>query len=146
MLVLVVEDEPVIAASIEWELLEAGHEVLGPAASVAEVEALTVKAKPDIAFIDINLSGHDEGIGVARDLKHRLGVDSLFVTGQLAQARQNRDAALGVLPKPFAFESLVDCVPALAELASGRMPDRTPRGLEIFRTPVGRTGCEATAQ
>lgn len=132
MLVLVVEDEPVIAASMEWELREAGHQVLGPVASVAEAEAITAASRPDLAFIDINLAGHDEGVELARDLRRRLGVPSIFVTGQINQARQNSDAALGVLTKPFAFEALVDCVPAAAELVCGRIPTCPPRGLEIF--------------
>lgn len=132
MLVLVVEDEPVIAASMEWELREAGHQVLGPVASVAEAEAVTATSRPDLAFIDINLAGHDEGVELARDLRRRMGVPSIFVTGQINQARQNSDAALGVLTKPFAFEALVDCVPAAAELVCGRTPACPPRGLEIF--------------
>ena len=132
MLVLVVEDEPVIAASIEWELMAAGHDVLGPANSVEEAEALIHNQRPDLALVDINLAGADEGVALARDLKREHGVHSLFVTGQIAQARQNCDAALGVLAKPFAFESLVACVPAAAELISGRRPARLPRGLEVF--------------
>lgn len=132
LLVLVVEDEPVIAASIEWELMAAGHEVLGPASSVDEAQELVRRRRPDLAFVDINLAGADEGVGLARDLRRRWGVHSLFVTGQITQARQNSDAALGVLAKPFAFESLVACVPAAAELVSGRTPPRIPRGLEVF--------------
>jgi DNA-binding response OmpR family regulator len=132
VLVLVVEDEPVIAASIEWELIEAGHEVLGPAAGVDEALALAGASPPDLAFVDINLAGHDEGVGLARELKRRFQVHSLFVTGQVAQARQNADAAVGVLPKPFAFSTLVACVPATAELARGRTPAHLPRELEVF--------------
>ena len=138
MLVLVVEDEPVIAASMEWELMAAGHQVLGPAHDVAEAEALLKTARPDVAFVDINLSGHDEGVELARGLMRRHGVASIFVTGQLVQARQNSDAALGVLPKPFAFEALVDCVPVAADLAGGRPPGRLPRGLEVFPQLSGR--------
>lgn len=133
MLILVVEDEPVIAASMEWELQEAGHQVLGPVASISEAEALATGARPDLAFIDINLAGHDEGVELARTLRQRFGVPSIFVTGQIAQARQASDAALGVLSKPFAFDALVDCVPAAAELVCGRTPARSPRGLEIFQ-------------
>ena len=140
MLVLVVEDEPVIAASMEWELMAAGHQVLGPASSVDEAERLTKAQRPDLAFVDINLAGADEGVALARDLKRRFGVPSLFVTGQVAQARQNCDAALGVLAKPFAFESLVACVPAAADLIEGRTPARTPRGLEVFGLQSARRG------
>ncbi|HEY8618106.1 response regulator [Phenylobacterium sp.] len=132
MLVLVVEDEPMIAASIEWELLDAGYDVLGPASSVAEAERLAAEHRPDLALVDINLAGHDEGVALARDLKARLGVPSVFVTGQLAQARQASDAALGVLTKPFHFDALVETVPVAAALARGRRPARLPRGLEVF--------------
>lgn len=132
MLVLLVEDEPVIAASMEWELMAAGHHVLGPASSVSEAMALAEAQTPDLALVDINLAGHDEGVDLARTLKQRFAVHSLFVTGQAAQARQNADAALGVLLKPFAFEALVDCLPAAVELIAGRRPRVTPRGLEIF--------------
>lgn len=134
MLVLVVEDEPMIAASIEWELIDAGFEVLGPALSVDEALELAQARRPDLALIDINLAGHDEGVALARDLKRRLGIASVFVTGQVTQARQNCDAALGVLPKPFSFEALVQTVPAAMELLHGRRPDRLPRGFEAFVT------------
>lgn len=132
MLVLVVEDEPMIAASIQWELEDAGYDVLGPAAGVSEAEALARQTRPDLAFIDINLAGHDEGVALARELKARLGVPSIFVTGQLAQARQASDAALGVLPKPFNFQSLVQTVPVAQALEQGRRPARLPLGLELF--------------
>jgi DNA-binding response OmpR family regulator len=135
LLVLVVEDEPVIAASIEWELLEAGHEVLGPASCVSEAEDLARRQRPDLAFVDINLAGADEGVALARDLKRRFGVHSVFVTGQVVQARQNRDAALGVLPKPFAFESLVASVDFAVALIAGGRPRRTPPGFEVFADP-----------
>ncbi|MCR5877554.1 response regulator [Phenylobacterium sp. J367] len=139
MLVLVVEDEPMIAASIEWELVDAGYEVLGPAGSVAEAEALTARARPDLALVDINLAGHDEGIGLARALKSRFGLPVIFVTGQHAQARQACDAALGVLTKPFSFRSLVATVPCAMALAAGRRPARLPRGLEVFEVwPVAK--------
>jgi DNA-binding response OmpR family regulator len=132
VLVLVVEDEPMIAASIEWELLDAGYDVLGPAGCVAEAEALAAASRPDLALIDINLAGHDEGVSLARTLKSRQGVPCVFVTGQVTQARQASDAALGVLTKPFNFRSLVETVPVAAALAEGRRPTRLPRGLEVF--------------
>jgi DNA-binding response OmpR family regulator len=134
MLVLVVEDEPMIAASIEWELTDAGHQVLGPAASADEAMALTESVRPDIALVDINLGGRDDGVALARDLKTRLGAPVVFVTGQLTQARQARDAAIGVLPKPFSFRALVATIPFAAAINEGRCPSRTPQGLELFQT------------
>lgn len=116
--------------------MAAGHQVLGPANCVEDAHALANGQRPDLALVDINLAGHDEGVELARDLLRRYGVHSLFVTGQINQARQNSDAALGVLVKPFAFEALVACVPVAAELISGQAPSRLPHGLEIFARPT----------
>jgi DNA-binding response OmpR family regulator len=136
MLVLVVEDEPMIAASIEWELTDAGHQVLGPAASAEEAMALTATVRPDVALVDINLGGNDDGVALARDLKARLGAPVVFVTGQLVQARQARDAAIGVLAKPFSFPALVATIPFAKAINEGQRPGRLPFGLELFQQGV----------
>ena len=124
-----------IAASIEWELIDAGYDVLGPAHCAEEAESLSAGRRPDLARIDNNLAGHDEGVGLARSLKSRHGIPAVFVTGQVAQARQARDAAVGVLSKPFNFRALVQTVPVACALAEGRSPARLPHGLEVFKPP-----------
>ena len=131
MRILVVEDEPMIACALAMELQDAGHEVLGPAYTVEEAQALAFASPPQLGLIDINLAGHDEGIELARRLRAELGVYSLFVSGQIAQARANADAALGVLPKPFRFEALAAIIEAAAELMAGRLITPPP-GLELF--------------
>lgn len=131
MRVLVVEDEPLIATSIQWELVDAGHEVVGPAATLAEAELLASEEQPDLALVDINLSERGDGVLLARRLKSA-GVPSIFVTGQINEARQARDAALGLVLKPFPFETLGRVVEAAAGLISGMTPVAPPRCLEVF--------------
>ena len=133
MRILVVEDEPMIACAVALELQDAGHEVIGPAYSVEEAHALAAATPPQLGLIDINLAGHDEGVELARRLRSELGMHSLFVSGQIAQARANADAALGVLSKPFRFEALAAIVDFAGELAAGRRPKPTPAGLELFK-------------
>lgn len=134
MIILVVEDEPMIACAVAMELQDAGHEVLGPAYTVEEAEQLVAARRPDLAMIDINLAGHDEGIALARRLRAEWGVPCYFVSGQVAQARANCDAALGVLPKPFDFKSLIEAIRVAEDLITGRRPQALPRGLELFAT------------
>lgn len=131
MRVLVVEDEPLIATSIQWELVDAGHEVVGPAATLAEAELLATEEQPDLALVDINLSERGDGVLLARRLKI-VGVPSIFVTGQINEARQARDAALGLVLKPFPFETLGRVVEAAAGLISGLNSVSPPRCLEVF--------------
>jgi DNA-binding response OmpR family regulator len=131
MRVLIVEDEPLIAASIEWELRDRGHEVLGPAASAAHAWELARNGAPDLALVDINLVSRGDGVRVARLLRRR-GVASVFVTGQVSEARENRDVALGLVAKPFPVESLDAVVRAAAALMGGGRPPVRPSCLELF--------------
>ena len=131
MRVLIVEDEPLIAASIEWELRDRGHEVIGPAASAAHAEDLARSGGADLALVDINLVNRGDGIRLAHTLR-RIGVASLFVTGQIYEARENRDAALGLLAKPFPVESLDAVVRCAATVIAGGRPASSPPCLELF--------------
>jgi two-component system, response regulator PdtaR len=56
-LVLVVEDEFLIAMDLELLLQEHGWRVLGPAATVDQALRLLASERPDVALLDINLRG-----------------------------------------------------------------------------------------
>src|SRR5215212_8822543 len=56
-LVLVVEDEFLIAMDLELLLRRHGWRVLGPAATVAEALRLLADERPDVALLDLNLRG-----------------------------------------------------------------------------------------
>ena len=138
MKILVVEDEPLIAASIDWELRDAGYEVIGPAGDAVHAAALARAMRPDLALVDINLAGHGDGVVLARTLG-RQGVASIFVSGQVAEARENCDAALGVVAKPFAVEQIAAVVRCVAIVLAGGRPTAVPPALELFsRAPPER--------
>jgi two-component system, response regulator PdtaR len=73
MILLVAEDEALIALVLELELSGAGHRVLGPAATPEEALALVEGTRPELALIDINLAAGGDGIGLARTLRDRPG-------------------------------------------------------------------------
>lgn len=55
--ILLAEDELLVATDIETMLVELGCEVVGPVATVAEVERLTEAEPLDCALLDVNLRG-----------------------------------------------------------------------------------------
>jgi two-component system, response regulator PdtaR len=69
-LVLVVEDEFLIAMDLELLLRRHGWRVLGPAATVAEALRLLRSETPDVALLDINLRG-EPVTPVAEELRAR---------------------------------------------------------------------------
>jgi hypothetical protein len=81
------------------------------------------------------LAGHNEGLGIVRDLYERFGIRSLFATSQPNLARANAETALGVLPKPYSSHDLVNAFPVLASMLDGGAPPPPviPTGLELFR-------------
>ena len=134
MLGLIVEDDPLGGMDLRDELLSAGYEVAGPACSEDEALALAAERRPDVALVDINLDGQNEGVGIARRLTGLLGVCTLFVSGERDVALANRDAAVGYLPKPYAPTDAVLSVEVAAELSRGGTPPPPtgPKSLEIF--------------
>ena len=101
MVILVAEDEGLIAFALEWALRLAGHQVLGPADSVDEAMRLIEKTRPDLALVDINLRDGDDGTRLARHLHENLGIPILFTSAQVGQARNHRHIAWGLIPKPY---------------------------------------------
>jgi DNA-binding response OmpR family regulator len=132
MLVLIVEDDPIIGCASAAELEDAGHEVMGPALSAAEAEALIAERRPDLALVDINLEYAGAGVVLARRMT-ALGIACIFVSGQALEARRNCDAALGMLHKPFDLSVLCSAIPIAQALKNGAVPSRPlPPGLELF--------------
>lgn len=142
MRVLIVEDEAIIALCIRLTLLEAGHEIMGPAARLDECLTLVEKTVPDLALIDIGLEGSNSGIDVARVLRERWRVMSIYVSAYETEACEHMDVALGCLSKPFATASLVGTVAVAEVLQRGAVPLRLPEGLRIFPEAQHHDGCE----
>jgi two-component system, response regulator PdtaR len=132
--VLIVEDEVLIAWALADCLEDAGHEVVGPAATMAEALALCegVAAPPDLAVLDIGLRDGGSGVDVARALRARWGVRSIFASAQAEDARRARDAALGCVSKPYEPETVLRCVEVAREVLSGGQPNTVPPGFELF--------------
>lgn len=110
--VLVVEDEMLIAFFIEDCLAEMGHEVVGPAARVAEALRLAETQAFDLALLDVNVAG-EEVYPIAEVLKAR-GVPFAFLSGYSARGLRGDWAGSRMLQKPFAPPELKRCLAAMS--------------------------------
>ena len=78
--VLIIEDEPVIAADIEALVTELGHRVVDIATTRGEaVEAVTHKS-PGLVLADIQLADGSSGIDAVKDILGRFDVPVIFIT------------------------------------------------------------------
>ena len=78
--ILVVEDDALIAMELGERLADMGYEVLGPAHTIAEAEALIERAMPDGALLDASLAGGFQACNCGITL-HAKGVRVAFCTG-----------------------------------------------------------------
>jgi CheY-like chemotaxis protein len=106
--VLVVEDEALIALDIEATLRRGGFEVLGPAASVGDAARLTAGVAVDAAVLDVNL-GQEQVFPVADALAAR-DVPFVFLTGygRAILPARHRDRPVAI--KPCRAETIVRLV------------------------------------
>jgi DNA-binding response OmpR family regulator len=132
MRILVVEDEPLIALVVKDALVRAGHEVLGPVASVGAALELVHDHSVDLALLDVNLGRGGNGIDLARRLHERHRIVSLFASASYREAYQASDVAMGLLSKPYGEPELVLAVDVAATVLAGGKATRVPNSLELF--------------
>lgn len=130
MRILIVEDELLIAADAEAMLTDAGHEIVGMADDLESALIAADEGRPELALVDIQLSGGASGLDVAAELRGR-GVPVMFVTGNCPNA-SGRDLALGCLHKPFDRQNIVATVVAAGQLMRGVQPRSLPHALHLY--------------
>src|SRR5262245_45318172 len=110
--VLVVEDEPLIAMLLIDCLKDQGAQVIGPATTVqAALEVINSSPKMDGAFLDINLNG--EISYLVADLLSERGIPFVFVTGYREDDIPDRYKAIKRCEKPKGPEACVDILRSL---------------------------------
>ncbi len=118
--ILVVEDEALVASYIQEVLEESGFTVAGVASSGPEAISLAGDSRPDLALVDIRLAGPMDGIEVARLMRDRFSIRSIFLSAVYDQAtveRAKAAAPLGFLQKPFRPSQVFNALQrALSEL------------------------------
>lgn len=78
--VLIIEDEPVIAADIEALVRELGHEVLDIAATRTEALEAVRRRAPGLVLADIQLADGSSGIDAVKDILGELDLPVIFIT------------------------------------------------------------------
>jgi DNA-directed RNA polymerase specialized sigma24 family protein/CheY-like chemotaxis protein len=78
--VLIIEDEPVIAADIEALVTELGHKVVDIAATRTEAVAAVARHRPGLVLADIQLADGSSGIDAVKDILGQFDVPVIFIT------------------------------------------------------------------
>ncbi len=100
MNLLIVEDELLVADYLKEIVLRNGHEVGGMADTIKEAIQLLAQMNFDVVFLDIRLSGNDNGIELGKILSER-GIPFIYISANtdLETLREATDT------KPFTYLS-----------------------------------------
>lgn len=128
---LIVEDEVLVAISLKSELEDAGYHVLKLTNRIGEALEVVKASHPDLALVNIQLAGDDDGIELAAQLK-ALDIPVLLISGQVSRARSARTVAIASLPKPYDAADMVLAVTYLLGCLQGDASLPRPSGLEVF--------------
>ena len=134
--ILIVEDESLVAMDMVDILTRLGYDVLPSAIGFTDAIAILDNNKPDLALVDINLSGVQTGIDLAQLLSEKYKVPFIFITSHSDKETVNAATATqpsGYLVKPFDSEDLYTSIEmALSSYAcrSGRI-QQPASGLRI---------------
>lgn len=100
--VLIIEDEPIIAADLESLVEDLGHEVTGNATTYSEAMAMVKSDKPGLILCDIQLADGSSGIDAANDILKMMDVPIIFITAFPERLLTGeRPEPTFLIPKPF---------------------------------------------
>lgn len=128
---MIVEDEILIAMTLRDELEDAGYDVLDLTDRHEEAIAVARESEPDLALVNIQLGGRDDGIELAKQLKD-LNIPVLLISGQVSRARSAQTVAIGSMPKPYSAPDMAQAVSYLLAHFEGDESLARPEGLEVF--------------
>jgi len=103
-LILVVEDERIVARDIQRSLIDLGYRVPSTAATSERALQLAAEHRPDLVLMDIRLKGEVDGIETAAVLRERFAVPVVYLTAYADAPTVERAKAtepLGYVLKPL---------------------------------------------
>lgn len=105
--VLIIEDDPIIAADIANVLRDMGFAIIGPAGNEEQAAALFESHSPELILSDVQLEDDDSGIAATWRILKDSNLPVIFVTGfpQAILTGQGAEPAF-VLAKPFSPNGL----------------------------------------
>jgi PAS domain S-box-containing protein len=107
--ILIVEDEAIVAENLTRKLEGLGYEVVGSAIDSLEAIDMTLRFKPQLILMDIQLGGEADGIDAAQMVRMSYDVPVIYLTAHSdpnTLARAKITGPFGYIIKPFEMRDL----------------------------------------
>jgi DNA-binding NarL/FixJ family response regulator len=107
--ILVVEDDTIIAITIEGRLKQFGYRVVGRASTAQDAINKTIEFEPDLVLMDIHLKGPVDGIEAAKTIYGIYNIPVVYLTAfsdENTLERAQKTSPFGYIVKPFSDSTL----------------------------------------
>lgn len=107
--ILVVEDDTIIAITIEGRLKQFGYRVVGRASTAKDAISKTIEFEPDLVLMDIHLKGPVDGIEAAQTIYGIHNIPVVYLTAfsdENTLERAQKTSPFGYIVKPFSDSTL----------------------------------------
>ncbi|MFY9749313.1 MAG: response regulator [Methanoregula sp.] len=102
--ILIVEDETIVAMTIEDALQEMGYSVVGTVSTAEDAIKMAGDARPDLILMDIRIQGEKDGIAAAEEITAQYHIPIIYLTAHADEKtfkRAMKTQPYGYLIKPF---------------------------------------------
>ncbi|ELR73412.1 response regulator [Fulvivirga imtechensis AK7] len=111
--ILIVEDDLILAEDLKFMLLGLGYQVCGRAANTREALTILEDHTPNLALLDIELKGGDDGIELAQIIREQYKIPYIFLTSHADKETLDRAKKVhpyGYLVKPYEEKNIFTTV------------------------------------
>ena len=111
--ILIVEDDAIIALTIENRLTQLGYRVVGRVATGADAIKMAIETEPDLVLMDIHLKGPVDGIEAAETIYGVHNIPVVYLTAfsdETTLERAQKTSPFGYIVKPFNDSMLLTTV------------------------------------
>jgi CheY-like chemotaxis protein len=126
--ILVVEDDTIIALTIQGRLKEFGYEVVGRASNGEDAIKKAKELQPDLVLMDIHIKGPMDGIQTAETVYGIYNIPVIYLTAysdEKTLERAEKTSPFGYVVKPFNDDTLRTTIKmALLKDRSNKEKDR----------------------
>jgi two-component system, response regulator PdtaR len=102
--ILIVEDNAIVAFSLQRSLARLGYNILDPVKSGEAAVAAVTAHKPDLILMDVGLAGEVDGVTAAERIQAIASTPVIYLTGHTQDSRLENTACLS---KPVVWPELV---------------------------------------
>lgn len=132
--VLIVEDEALLSLYLQECIEDAGHTVVGIAATSREAIDLAIQSRPDLAFVDVNLLDGNTGIEAAKLMAQRYETLVVFMTANQKLIPGDFAGAAGLVAKPYSHSGLLSALSYIENCMLKKLAaDRPPSSLVLSK-------------